>query len=60
MFCIPTPGPRSATIERRIVNADTLKQFHMLLNPDGVFLFASDIVDYVEWTLREVQGTLRV
>ena len=49
----PDPWPKKRHHQRRIVNADTLKQFHMLLNPDGVFLFASDIVDYVEWTLRE-------
>ena len=49
----PDPWPKKRHHERRIVNADTLKQFHALLKPDGVFLFASDIDDYVEWTLRE-------
>jgi tRNA (guanine-N7-)-methyltransferase len=49
----PDPWPKKRHHERRIVNADTLKQFHSLLKPDGVFLFASDIIDYVEWTLRE-------
>lgn len=49
----PDPWPKKRHHERRIVNADTLKQFHMLLKQDGVFLFASDIDDYVEWTLRE-------
>jgi tRNA (guanine-N7-)-methyltransferase len=49
----PDPWPKKRHHERRIVNADTLKQFHALLKPDGVFLFASDIIEYVEWTLRE-------
>ncbi len=48
----PDPWPKKRHHERRIVNADTLRQFHALLKPDGVFLFASDIMDYVEWTLR--------
>ena len=49
----PDPWPKKRHHDRRIVNADTLKQFHALLKSDGMFLFASDIVDYVEWTLRE-------
>jgi tRNA (guanine-N7-)-methyltransferase len=49
----PDPWPKKRHHERRIVNAETLKQFHALLKPEGMFLFASDINDYVEWTLRE-------
>jgi tRNA (guanine-N7-)-methyltransferase len=49
----PDPWPKKRHHERRIVNAETLKQFHALLKPDGIFLFASDIAEYVEWTLRE-------
>ncbi len=52
----PDPWPKKRHHERRIVNADTLKQFHALLKPDGVFLFASDIADYVDWTLREAHA----
>ena len=48
----PDPWPKKRHQDRRIVNSDTLKQFHALLKPDGLFLFASDIDDYVEWTLR--------
>ena len=51
----PDPWPKKRHHDRRIVNADTLKQFHALLKPGGVFLFASDIDDYVEWTLREAR-----
>ena len=49
----PDPWPKKRHHERRIVNVDTLKQFHGLLKPDGLFLFASDIAEYVDWTLRE-------
>ncbi len=48
----PDPWPKKRHHERRIVNAETLKQFHSLLKAEGVFLFASDIADYVEWTLQ--------
>ena len=51
----PDPWPKKRHHERRIANAETLKQFHTLLKPDGMFLFASDIDDYNEWTLREVR-----
>jgi tRNA (guanine-N7-)-methyltransferase len=51
----PDPWPKKRHNDRRIVNADTLKQFHALLKLDGVFLFSSDIDDYVEWTLREAR-----
>jgi tRNA (guanine-N7-)-methyltransferase len=51
----PDPWPKKRHHDRRIVNADTLKQFHALLKPNGLFLFASDIDDYVEWTLRECE-----
>ena len=49
----PDPWPKKRHHERRIVNAETLQQFHVLLRPDGVFRFASDIDDYIEWTLRK-------
>ena len=33
---------------------ETLAHFHRLLKPDGLFLFASDIDDYVAWTREHV------
>jgi tRNA (guanine-N7-)-methyltransferase len=50
----PDPWPKKRHHDRRIVNADTLKQFHALLKPDGVFLFASDIADYIDWAREHV------
>jgi tRNA (guanine-N7-)-methyltransferase len=51
----PDPWPKKRHHQRRVVNADTLKQFHALLTAEGVLLFASDIVEYVEWTLGEAR-----
>ena len=49
----PDPWPKKRHHERRIVNPETLQMFHVLLKSNGNFLFASDIADYVDWTLRE-------
>jgi tRNA (guanine-N7-)-methyltransferase len=46
----PDPWPKVRHHKRRLVNPDTLFQFHRILRPDGRFIFASDIPDYVEWT----------
>jgi tRNA (guanine-N7-)-methyltransferase len=36
------------------VNEANLAHFHRVLKPDGVFHFASDIPDYVDWTRAHV------
>lgn len=46
----PDPWPKARHHKRRLVNPDTLGQFHRILRPDGLFIFASDIPDYVDWT----------
>jgi len=46
----PDPWPKVRHHKRRLVNPDTLKDFHRLLRPGGDFVFASDIADYVDWT----------
>ncbi|MFT3674150.1 tRNA (guanine(46)-N(7))-methyltransferase TrmB [Aestuariivirga sp.] len=46
----PDPWPKERQKKRRFVSAATLAQFHRLLQDGGLFLFASDIPDYVAWT----------
>ena len=47
----PDPWPKKRHNKRRFVNRENLDQFHRILVPSGFFLFASDIEDYVDWTL---------
>ncbi len=46
----PDPWPKLRHQKRRFVSPETLQHFHRILKPAGVFLFASDIDDYVRWT----------
>jgi tRNA (guanine-N7-)-methyltransferase len=46
----PDPWPKERQKKRRFVNETNLAHFHRVLKPDGLFLFASDIPDYVAWT----------
>lgn len=50
----PDPWPKARHNKRRFVSAETLQQFHRILTPGGLFLFASDIADYVQWTQDHV------
>lgn len=50
----PDPWPKARHNKRRFVSAETLAHFHRILATDGLFLFASDIVDYVAWTRQHV------
>jgi tRNA (guanine-N7-)-methyltransferase len=50
----PDPWPKERQKKRRFVNPVNLSHFHRLLKPDGLFLFASDIPDYVDWTREHV------
>ncbi len=50
----PDPWPKERQKKRRFVNGETLDHFHRLLVPGGLFLFASDIADYVAWTRERV------
>ena len=50
----PDPWPKSRHNKRRFVSPETLAHFHRLLQPGGLFLFASDIDDYVAWTRAHV------
>ena len=50
----PDPWPKARHNKRRFVSPETLDHFHRLLGPEGLFLFASDIDDYVAWTRDHV------
>jgi tRNA (guanine-N7-)-methyltransferase len=52
----PDPWPKERQKRRRFVSAENLARFCRLLRPGGRFYFASDIPDYVAWTLAHVAG----
>jgi len=55
----PDPWPKLRHWKRRFVRADNLDRIARVLVPGGVFRFASDVDDYVSWTLREVAASGR-
>jgi tRNA (guanine-N7-)-methyltransferase len=50
----PDPWPKRRQRKRRFVSPATVEGFARLLKPGGRFRFASDIDDYVGWTLARV------
>jgi tRNA (guanine-N7-)-methyltransferase len=50
----PDPWPKERQKRRRFLNDDNLAHFHRLLKEGGVFYFASDIPDYVNWAREHV------
>lgn len=52
----PDPWPKSRHNKRRIITPDFLCEVHRVLKPGGRFRFASDIIDYVDWTLTRVNA----
>lgn len=52
----PDPWPKRRHWKRRFVRPDNLDLLARALKPGGVFRFASDVPDYVDWTLREVRA----
>ncbi len=47
----PDPWPKKRHWKRRFVSPINLDRFARVLEPDGLFRFASDIDTYVDWTL---------
>jgi tRNA (guanine-N7-)-methyltransferase len=53
----PDPWPKRKQRKRRFISAETLGLFARCLKPGGTFCFASDIDDYVGWTLDRIIGS---
>ncbi len=51
----PDPWPKSKHNKRRIITPEFLGDVHRILKPGGRFRFASDIIDYVDWTLTRIK-----
>ncbi len=52
----PDPWPKSRHNKRRIITPEFLSDVHRVLKPGARFRFASDIIDYVDWTLTRVKA----
>jgi tRNA (guanine-N7-)-methyltransferase len=50
----PDPWPKRRHWKRRFVQDATIAKLARVLRPGGVFRFASDIPDYVAWTLERL------
>lgn len=50
----PDPWPKTRHHKRRFVRTTTIAAMAKALKPGGKFSFASDIPDYVNWTLRHI------
>jgi tRNA (guanine-N7-)-methyltransferase len=53
----PDPWPKRRQRKRRFVSAESLALIAQVLRPGGMFRFASDIDDYVGWTLVRALGS---
>lgn len=51
----PDPWPKQRHAKRRFIAADTLALLARVLRPGGVLRVASDIPDYIGWTLMEIR-----
>jgi tRNA (guanine-N7-)-methyltransferase len=52
----PDPWPKKKHWKRRFVSPVNLDRFARVLQPGGVFRFASDIEHYVNWTLLHIRA----
>ncbi len=51
----PDPWPKKRHNKRRFVSRKNITRFSRVLKPGGTFIFASDIPEYVDWTLRRMR-----
>ena len=52
----PDPWPKRRHWKRRFVQDKSVAAIARILRPGGEFRFASDIPDYVAWTLRQADA----
>ncbi len=50
----PDPWPKARQNKRRFVGGDTLQSLARVIRPGKILEVASDIPDYIDWTLREI------
>lgn len=50
----PDPWPKTRHHKRRFVSPTTLSELARILKPGGTFRFATDILDYADWTLAHI------
>ncbi|MEM7299640.1 MAG: tRNA (guanosine(46)-N7)-methyltransferase TrmB [Pseudomonadota bacterium] len=50
----PDPWPKKKHWKRRFVNVKNLERIARVIEPGGLFRFASDIDTYVNWTLQHI------
>jgi tRNA (guanine-N7-)-methyltransferase len=52
----PDPWPKARQNKRRFISTANLAKLHRVIKPRGTFCFASDIADYVNWTLIHIRA----
>ena len=52
----PDPWPKARHNKRRIINEAFLEDVYRVLKPGGALYFASDIEDYVDWTIIRLKN----
>ena len=55
----PDPWPKKRQNKRRIINEEFLTLIKSKMKVDGTLFFASDIENYVSWTMEKIQGILK-
>ena len=51
----PDPWPKKRHNKRRFISQENLDSLHRVLKLGGNFMFASDIADYINWTLAHIK-----
>jgi len=52
----PDPWPKKKHHKRRIINEEFLELLHKKMKSNSTFIFASDIDNYINWTIEKVRN----